>query len=71
MKRTPATTSVRRGMVAAEARHLERIGHAAAGLQCKVLQVTVDVVVGDEHRVARVEFARDLLLQILFSEDRR
>jgi hypothetical protein len=38
MKRTPATTSVARGMVAAEARHLERIGDAAAGFERQVLQ---------------------------------
>ena len=55
MKRTPATTSVFCGGVAAEAGHLERIGDAAAGLERQVLQVAVDVVVGDEHGVVLLQ----------------
>ena len=59
MKRTPATTSVCAGVVAAEARHLERIGDAAAGLERQVLQVAVDVVVRHQHGVALLQHAHD------------
>ncbi len=40
-----------RGVVAAEARHLERIGHTSAALLRQVLQIAIDVVVRDEHGV--------------------
>ena len=51
-------------VVAAEARHLERIGDAAAGFLGQVLQVGVDVVVGDQHRFAFLEQAADLVLEL-------
>ena len=41
-----------RGVRAPEAGHLERVGHASAGGQGKVLQVAVDVVVRNQHRLA-------------------
>ena len=51
MKRTPATTSVVRRVVAPEAGHLERVGDAPARLEGQVLEVAVDVEVGDEDGV--------------------
>ena len=50
-------------VVAAEARHFQRVGHAAAGFLGQVLQVGVDVVVGDQHRVAFLQQALDAVLQ--------
>jgi len=41
-----------RAVGAVETRHLERVGDAAAGCECQVLQVAVDVIVRDRHRVA-------------------
>ena len=52
-------------MVAADARHLERIGDAAAGFERQVLQVAIDVVMGDKHRVSGAKFASDSLLQLV------
>ena len=54
-----------RPMVATEARHLQRVGHAAAGLLREVLQVAVDVVVGHHHGVARLQLARDGVFQFI------
>ena len=59
MKRTPATTIVFARMVVAEARHLERVRHRAAGLLGEVLQVRVHVVVRDEHRVEGLQALLD------------
>ena len=58
-------------MVAAETGHLERVGDAATGLERQVLQVAIDVVVGDEHRVARSKFLGDVLLQVELTDVRR
>jgi hypothetical protein len=44
-------------VVAAEARHFQRIGHAAAGFLGQVLQVGVHVVVGHQHRFALLQQA--------------
>mmetsp|Transcript_6218 Transcript_6218/g.25153 ORF Transcript_6218/g.25153 Transcript_6218/m.25153 type:complete len:345 (-) Transcript_6218:315-1349(-) len=53
------------GMVAAEAGHFQRVGHAAAGGQREVLQRAVDVVVGDEHGVVLLQQRRRTLGQAL------
>jgi hypothetical protein len=59
-------------MVAPEARHLERIGDAAAGFLGQVLQVGVDIVVRDEHRFTFLEQALDACFEFgLFSRRRR
>jgi hypothetical protein len=44
-----------RRVVAAEARHLQRVGHAAAGGQRQVLQVAVHVVVRHQHGAAGLQ----------------
>ena len=63
MKRTPATTSVRRRVIAAEARHLQRIGDAAAGLVGQVLQVAIDVVMRHQRRIVLAQHAANLRLE--------
>ncbi len=50
-------------MVAAKARHFQRIGNAAAGFLGQVLQVGVDVVVRHQHRLLFLEQALDALFQ--------
>ena len=50
-------------MVATEACHLQRIGHAAAGLFSQVLQFRIDVVMRDQHRLLFLQQAADLVLQ--------
>ncbi len=40
-----------RRVIATEARHLERVGHATARFQRKVLQLAVHVVVRNQHRI--------------------
>ena len=50
-----------RRVVAPEARHLERVGHTAAAGQRQVLDVAVDVVVRDQHRILRDELGVDAI----------
>jgi hypothetical protein len=52
-----------RGVVAAEARHFQRVRHAAAGFLGQVLQVGIDVVVGDQHGFTLLQQAADAVLQ--------
>jgi hypothetical protein len=48
-------------VVVAEARHLQGVGHAAAGLLGKGLDLGRRVVVRHEHRVVGLELVTDLL----------
>jgi len=50
-------------MVAAEARHFQRVGDAAAGFLGQVLQLGVDIVVGDQHRLFLFQQAPDAVFQ--------
>jgi hypothetical protein len=44
-----------RGVLVPEARHLERVRYRSAACLRKILQVRMDVVVGDQHRIALAE----------------
>ena len=52
-------------LLGAETGHLERVGHAAAGLVGQILQVAVRVVVGCEHRILLAEQLADARLERL------
>ena len=52
-------------LLGAETGHLERVGHAAAGLVGQVLQVAVGVVMGREHRVLFAQQLADARLERL------
>ncbi len=51
-------------MIAAKARHLQRIGHAAASFQRKVLQIAIHVVVRHEYGVVLLEQSGGTGLQL-------
>jgi len=51
-------------VVAAKARHFQRIADDAAGLNRQVLQVGVDVVMRHHHRVAILKQAANPLFQL-------
>ena len=42
-------------MIPAESRHLQRVRNATAGFLGKILQIGMDIVVRDQHRVVRHE----------------
>lgn len=48
-------------MGAAEARHFQRIRHAAAGFFRQRLNFRIGIIVGDHHRIALLEQGFDLL----------